>query len=76
MVWERWPPDRPAKVGLRDFNLKPKDPMTEDRLPLAELLAKAGEGDFLRSVVEAVMQLLMETDATATRSRIGGHDRR
>jgi hypothetical protein len=24
--------------------------MTEDRLPLAELLAKAGEGDFLRSV--------------------------
>ena len=24
--------------------------MTEDRLPLAELLAKAGDGDFLRSV--------------------------
>jgi putative transposase len=36
--------------------------MTEDRLPLAELLAKAGDGDFLRSVAEAVMQLLMETD--------------
>ncbi len=37
--------------------------MTDDRLPLAELLQKAGEGDFLRSVAEAVLQLLMETDA-------------
>jgi hypothetical protein len=29
--------------------------MTEDRLPLAELLAKAGDGDFLRSVAEALV---------------------
>ncbi len=29
--------------------------MTEDRLPLAELLAKAGDGEFLRSVAEGVM---------------------
>ena len=29
---------------------------------LAELLARAGDGDFLRSVAEAVMQLQMETD--------------
>ena len=36
--------------------------MTEDRLPLAELLAKAGDGDFLRSVAETVVHLLMETD--------------
>ena len=36
--------------------------MTEDRLPLAELMAKAGGDDFLRSVAEAVVQLLMETD--------------
>ena len=36
--------------------------MTEESLPLAELLAKAGDGDFLRSVAEAVVQLLMETD--------------
>src|ERR1700742_2960408 len=36
--------------------------MTETSLPLAELLAKAGDGDFLRSVAEAVVQLLMETD--------------
>src|SRR6202050_4923302 len=36
--------------------------MTDDRLALAELLEKAGEGDFLRSVAEAVLQLLMEAD--------------
>src|SRR5918992_4874827 len=36
--------------------------MTEDRLPVADLLAKAGDGDFLRSVAEAVLQLLMEAD--------------
>ena len=36
--------------------------MTEERLPLAELLAKGGEADFLRSVAEAVLQLLMEAD--------------
>ncbi len=36
--------------------------MTEDRLPLAELLAKAGDSDFLRSVAEAVLQMLMEAD--------------
>jgi putative transposase len=36
--------------------------MTEERLPLAELLQKAGEGDFLRAVAEAVLQLLMEAD--------------
>ena len=36
--------------------------MTEDTLPLAELLAKAGDSDFLRSVAEAVLQMLMEAD--------------
>ena len=36
--------------------------MTEDRLPLAELMQKAGGDDFLRSVAEAVVQLLMEND--------------
>jgi putative transposase len=35
--------------------------MTEERLVLAELLEKAGEGDFLRAVAEAVL-LLMESD--------------
>jgi transposase-like protein len=36
--------------------------MTDDRLPLAELLAKAGDGDVLRSVAEAVLQMVMEAD--------------
>ena len=36
--------------------------MTEDRLPLAELLAKSGDGDFLRSVAESVLQIIMEAD--------------
>jgi len=36
--------------------------MTNDRLPLAELMAKADDGDFLRSVAESVLQILMEAD--------------
>jgi len=32
--------------------------MTEDRLPLADLLAKAGDGDLLRGVAEVVLQML------------------
>ena len=36
--------------------------MTEERLALTELLEKAGEGDFLRTVAEAVLQLLMDAD--------------
>ena len=36
--------------------------MTEDSMALAELLQKVGEGDFLRTVAEAVLQLLMEAD--------------
>src|SRR3974390_3212980 len=36
--------------------------MTEERVMLAEFLEKAGDGDFLRAVAEAVLQLLMESD--------------
>jgi putative transposase len=36
--------------------------MTEERMALVELLQKAGEGDFLRAVAEAVLQILMEAD--------------
>src|SRR4051794_23950681 len=36
--------------------------MTDERMALAELLQKSGDGDFLRSVAEAVLQILMETD--------------
>ncbi len=49
--------------------------MTDDRLPLADLLAKAGDGDFLRSVAEAVVQLLMETDVEGVIGA-GRHERR
>jgi hypothetical protein len=33
--------------------------MTEESLPLAEMLAKAGDSDFLRNVAEPVVQMLM-----------------
>src|SRR5512146_110105 len=36
--------------------------MTEDRMALVELLQKSGDGDFLRAVAEAVLQILMEAD--------------
>lgn len=36
--------------------------MTDDRLPLAELMAETGDGDFLRSVAESVLQIIMEAD--------------
>jgi transposase-like protein len=49
-------------VELLDFTLTGETTMTEDRLPLNELLQKAGDGDFLRAVAESVLQLLMEAD--------------
>ncbi|WP_299822727.1 transposase [uncultured Jannaschia sp.] len=36
--------------------------MTKTAMPLSELLEKHDEGDFLRTVAEAVLQLIMETD--------------
>ncbi len=36
--------------------------MTDDRMPLADLIQKSGDSDFLRSVAEAVLQMLMEAD--------------
>ena len=48
--------------------------MTEARLPRAELLEKAGDGDFLRSVAEAVLQLLMEADVEGLIG-VGRHER-
>ncbi len=50
-------------VVFADFNHGPMEtPMTETTLPLIELLQKQDDGDFLRSVAEAVLQLLMEHD--------------
>jgi putative transposase len=36
--------------------------MTDDRMALVELLQKSGDADFLRSLAEAVLQLLKEAD--------------
>ena len=36
--------------------------MTDDRMALVELLQKSSDGDFLRAVAEAVLQILMEAD--------------
>ena len=36
--------------------------MTDDRLPIAELLQKSGDDDFLRAVAESVLQIIMEAD--------------
>ena len=36
--------------------------MTEERLARSKLMEKAGDSDFLQTVAEAVLQLLMETD--------------
>jgi transposase-like protein len=48
--------------------------MTEERMALAELLQKSGDGDFLRSVAEAVLQILMEADVEG-RIGAGRHER-
>lgn len=62
-------------------------PMTDDRLPLAELAAKSGDNDFLRAIAESVLQLIMEADvdgligagrypAMATSDSMDAEDRR
>lgn len=59
----RWAPGPSEKVELQSFNLtETETPMTDDRLPLAELAAKSGDPDFLRAIAESVLQLIMETD--------------
>ena len=55
-----WAPGPFEKVELRDFDLtETENPMTEDRLALAELSAKSGDPDFLRTIAESVLQLIM-----------------
>ena len=48
--------------------------MATERLALAELMEKAGDGDFLRAVAEAVLQLLMETEVEGLIG-VGRHER-
>src|SRR5215210_5922360 len=57
-----WSPRQAVRVELPNFIPTEDTTMTEDRLPLADLLQKSGEGDFLRAVAESVLQLLMEAD--------------
>ena len=50
-------------VEFAGFNHGPKETsMTETSMPLIDLLQKQDDGDFLRAVAEAVLQLLMEHD--------------
>jgi hypothetical protein len=62
-VSDGWSPGRRAKVEVQTLHPKPtENPMTDDRMALAELLQKSDDGDFLRAVAEAVLQILMEAD--------------
>lgn len=58
----RWAPGLSEKVELQDFNQPKGTPMTDDRLALSELAAKSGDSDFLRTIAESVLQLIMEAD--------------
>jgi transposase-like protein len=52
-----------GRVEFGDFSHDDTEaPMTKTNMDLSELLAKQDGGDFLRSVAEAVLQLIMETD--------------
>src|SRR3954471_23391396 len=44
-------------------------------MALVELLQKSGDGDFLRSVAEAVLQILMEADVEGLMIGAGRHER-
>ena len=46
--------------------------MTEERLVLAELLEKAGDGDFLRAAAEAVLAIADEEKALIAGTRRPG----
>jgi hypothetical protein len=57
-------------VEFAHFNRDEEEfPMTEDRLLIEELAAKGGQPDFLRTIAENVLQLIMEAD-------VDGPDRR
>ena len=56
-----WPPGGGEPAAERAKCPAPRK-MTEEKLALSELLEKAGDGDFLRTVAEAVLPLLMEAN--------------
>ena len=52
-----------ARMELPRFTTTdPEIPMTDDRMALADLIQKTGDGDFLRTLAESVLQILMEAD--------------
>ncbi len=52
-----------VEVEFRSFNRNHTEPpMTKTNMDLSEYLAKHDDGDFLRSIAESVLQLIMETD--------------
>lgn len=48
--------------------------MTDDRMALLEALQKADDGNFLRSLAETVLQILMEADVEGLIGA-GGYER-
>ena len=56
-------------VEFADFNHRPMEPPMTEPTWLIELLQKQDDGDFLRAVAEAVLQLLMEHDVEGLRRR-------
>jgi transposase-like protein len=52
-----------VEVEFRSFNPDHTEPpMTKTNMDLTELLQKQDQGDFLRTIAEAVLQLIMEAD--------------
>lgn len=63
-VWSRW------SLATSTTN-HTETPMTKTNMDLSELLAKHDQGDLLRRIAEAVLQLIMEAnvDGLLGRSR-------
>lgn len=51
--------------GERRFTRTDEDPATEDRLPVGDLLAEVADGDFVRSVAEAVVHSFTNAAGTS-----------
>lgn len=61
----RWPSGRSAKVELQDFNLRrERDPMTEERLVLAELLEKGLPHRAVMSRAPALLTAILAVSRT------------
>src|SRR3954468_12070562 len=53
---------RRLRWSLRTSTQAGSTPMTDDRVSLIEALQKADDGNFLRSLAETVLQIIMEAD--------------